>query len=143
MDNVEQIVCIIRNELADDYVGLWEIVWICQERAGESSAQLIKAMVLQVIEHLLTDANVVVGQYEGRNDGDIHFAVWHMSPSDIAKRILNEWECRGEEPNIGDICWFKLLSRQAIEIEPRQVAVAAQHKWLKRVFLRFKTLFRP
>ena len=87
-------------------------------RSAKLEAAQVRGLVLRVAAKLLQLENVVAGQFEalpGTEHKDWRFVVWNEDPEQVLKRIDEEWRSLGRPPNIGDICWFALIKRDAKE----------------------------
>jgi hypothetical protein len=90
-------------ECAEDFVGLWSIVWkVRSVRPGLAEA---REATLEIVRALLDPGQIVAGQMVEERG----FVRWHESPNDAVRRIRREWVALGREPNLGDIVWFVRL----------------------------------
>ncbi len=85
----------------DDYVGLWQFVWVLRHTGTPESVD-VREQVLESVRRLLE------GGYTqpGRLLDDGAFAPWSSAADDSVRRIDREWQALGRDPNIPDICWF-------------------------------------
>ena len=103
MDPVDEIANDLGRECAEDYVGLWTVPWHFRNVYHIEDEDLRREHSLKVIERLLTMPNIGVGQF--RSNEEV-FEFWELSRSASLKRISDEWDALGHEPNLGDIAWF-------------------------------------
>ena len=96
----------IRKEILveglDDYVGLWELPWILRRRKPESTDDEVRERALEILSPLLREGLIEAGAL--RDDGD--FLPWPCTPEEALARIDKEWRELGQDPNIGQVCWF-------------------------------------
>src|SRR5438067_12551700 len=91
----------VRRECAEDYVGLWWLPGTVLHHLPTASEADRKSLSLQIVEQLLADPNVVVGQFH-----EMEFQPWTNTAKEAYDRISKEWDALGKEPGLGDICWF-------------------------------------
>lgn len=104
MSDLEQIVKDFVLEAAKDEVGLWRVANVVRSDLGTVAEADVRAVSLNVIEELLNRGVEVIDYYEGRG-----WAKWpEQSTEAILARIEREWKDLGQNPNLGDICWFRL-----------------------------------
>jgi hypothetical protein len=103
---MEQVIEDFIREAGTDEVGLWRVAKVARYDFGKVAEVDVRATSLKVIEELLSRGVEIVDYYEGRG--------WVRWPGQGTKAILSridrEWMSLGRDPNIGDICWFKLPS---------------------------------
>jgi len=100
----------IRQELLTegrgDYVGLWEIAWILRRSQPSYTADEIREAALEVLGFLLCGGLMEPGILQ-ENGG---FLAWKCTPEKALARIDKEWRALGQDPNIGQVCWFSNTS---------------------------------
>ncbi|NHA16183.1 hypothetical protein [Thioalkalivibrio sp. XN279] len=100
----------IRQELLaegqDDYVGLWEVAWILRRSKSSHTGDEIREVALEVLGPLLCEGLMEPGTLQ-ENGG---FLAWTCTPERALARIDEEWRALGQEPNIGQVCWFSNTS---------------------------------
>ena len=96
----------VRQELLlegqDDYVGLWEIAWILRRSKPSYGADEIREVALEILKPLLGEGLMEPGLL--RENGGFH--AWTCTPEEALVRIDEEWRALGQDPNIGQVCWF-------------------------------------
>ena len=103
MDPIDEVVNDLGKECVEDYVGLWTVPWHFQNVYHIDDEALRREQSLKVIERLLAMPNIGVGQFLPNEEV---FEFWELSNFAALKRITDEWDTLGREPNIGDIAWF-------------------------------------
>lgn len=103
MTTLEQVREDVLAECADDYVGLWSILWQIRYRTGEAEAIVRRRQTLELVRSLLESGRVQAGF--PTPDGAA-FRPWTLSPAEAVARIAAEWDALDREPNIGEIVWF-------------------------------------
>jgi hypothetical protein len=103
MDPVKEVVNNLRVECHEDYVGLWTVPWHFQNVYNIADEPLRREQSFKVIECLLALPDIGVGQFRPNEEV---FEFWDIPTSDALKRISDEWDALGHEPNLGDIAWF-------------------------------------
>jgi hypothetical protein len=109
------VVDTLMREATDGEFGFWVVVDDLREggreggrEQGQDAAALEQA-ALMVVRELLR-RGLAVGSL--RSDGS--FSPWpDQDPARVADRIRREWRALGEDPSIGEICWFLPRERQA------------------------------
>jgi hypothetical protein len=100
----------IRQELLaegrDDYVGLWEFAWILRRSKPSCTDDEIREVALEVLGPLLSKGLMEPGALQ-ENGG---FLAWTCTPEEALARIDKEWRALGQDPNIGEVCWFSNTS---------------------------------
>ena len=96
-------------ECAEDYVGLWALAWEFRNADSKRDALEIRQKTIQLIKELLNDNLIKVGNFNVNEER--FFEVWELSPTEIIKRIENEWDALGREPSIGEIVWFTAMEK--------------------------------
>jgi hypothetical protein len=91
----------IRDECGRDYVGLWWLPGTILQHIPDSTEAERKQLSLEIVEALLADPKITVGQFRDRV-----FQPWSLQPAEAYNRISREWCDLGREPNLGEICWF-------------------------------------
>ncbi|WP_164928458.1 hypothetical protein [Gloeobacter violaceus] len=98
-------------ESCEDYVGLWSVVWHFHKLLKQHDSTKIRYQTLQIIEELLREGLIQAGSFS--SDGS--FVVWEIQPIEVIKRIENEWDALGRDPNLGEIAWFEATEKGALE----------------------------
>ena len=114
----------VLKESAEDYVGLWSIIWRIryelndQEYPPREEDQAdpveVRCMTLGLVQDLLQDGLVRVGfpTLDGRG-----FEPWSLEPGEVTYRINLEWDALGREPNIGEVVWFTTTEKGTKEVQ--------------------------
>lgn len=90
------------EECRVDHVGLWEVINAARYDLGASTPEDIQATTVRLVRGLL-GRGMHVGYPAPDGKG---FAPWNV-PADVAvRRIEQEWDALGREPNIGEVAWF-------------------------------------
>lgn len=92
-----------RNELDDDFVGLWELVIRVRNRVPELDDRQVQDAVLAIVEHGLRRHEAYAGL--GAAVGGLE-SVWPDPVDQIIERIRREWDALGRNPNPGEIVWL-------------------------------------
>ena len=93
----------IRDELADDYVGLWKIPrHLRRLLPGSRDSQILDLSIAVLVALIKLD--VQLGDIDGETGV---FLPWDQSAG--VDRVEAEWEALGRDPNIGDIAWLAYL----------------------------------
>jgi hypothetical protein len=107
MRDLTRVVEDFLHEAADDDVGLWRVVRVVRRDFGKVDEADVRAASLEVIKELLNRGVEIVDYYEGRG-----WAKWpEQTTNAVRDRIEREWTALGRDPNLGDICWFRLPRR--------------------------------
>jgi len=94
------------NELADDAVGLWQIIPAGREDFGLDGAELVD-FVRRHIHALLKKGALPV---KGIKEGDKYWTVQYQygaNSEEIVSNIIAEWLASGQDPDVDGI-WFAL-----------------------------------
>lgn len=102
MRDIEQIKTVLLTESSLDYVGLWEAITHVEHALKHTNPQTVREVTMQLIGELLHKGLIKAG---APNDTG-WFVAWQLSPEEAVKRIRDEWNALGHEPNLGDIVWF-------------------------------------
>lgn len=103
MDIPPQFLDEIIEEAKADEVGLWFIIAGVRDDLGVNQPALLKAITLQVVNHILTSGAVVAGYYKPHGAG---IEVLKLEPERVVSRIEEEWNQLGREPDIGESVVF-------------------------------------
>src|SRR5947209_13482420 len=103
MTTLEQVREDVLTECADDYFGLWSILWRVRNLTGEADPAVRRRQTLELVRSLLESGRVRAGFPTPDGAG---FRPWTLSPAEAVARIAAEWDALGREPNVGDIVWF-------------------------------------
>ena len=106
MVDLSQLIRSIRNELADDYIGLWTIVREVQQTATDPNE--VTELTISLVRELLKDPLVVAGDFVGGK-----FVRSSESSNELVTRIEAQWKALGRSPDIGEIVWFSLSNSGA------------------------------
>lgn len=90
----------IRDELRDDYVGLWKIPRHLRRLLPGSPDSQILDLSIAILVALIT-LDVQLGDIDGETGV---FVPWNQLAG--VDRVEAEWEALGRDPNIGDIAWL-------------------------------------
>ena len=92
-----------RKEGAQDWIGLWAIVWELRQSLPKAPAGEIRTLTVELVQQLLTEGFAVAGV-----ENEV-FVRWpDQTPASVARRILEAWRALGRDPDIGEIAWFSL-----------------------------------
>lgn len=116
MQNIEEIKNVLLNECSVDYVGLWEVISHVEYETKQSDPQTVRETVMVLITKLLREGLIKAGAPKDTGG----FVAWQLSPEETVKRIHDEWNALGREPDLGDIVWFTTT-------EAGDAQVAASH----------------
>jgi hypothetical protein len=100
----------VADECHEDVVGLWSVVWDVHHRMPKASERERRDIALRIISDLLTTNQIWAGHPTGDGRG---FIYWDVGPTDAMKRINDEWDRLGHEPNVGEVVWFTAKQKQA------------------------------
>ncbi|PSF35571.1 hypothetical protein C7H19_16325 [Aphanothece hegewaldii CCALA 016] len=95
-------------ECAEDYVGLWSIVWEFRNSGSETDVSEVRRKTIKLIEELLNDKLIEAGNFT--KDGN--FEVWKLPSTEIISQIKAEWDALGRYPSIGEIVWFVATEKE-------------------------------
>ncbi len=109
MSDIEAIAEEFRQELGEDYVGLWRFFRVAFERTGKRDPNDLQEVVLGIVASLFDAGGLSVGQFESKK-----FVEWNGTPDEIIARIRRECRSLGRAPNIGEICWFTVRSEETV-----------------------------
>lgn len=110
MRGLEQIVGDFVIEARRDTVGLWRIVNAVRHEFGEIEEDSVQPTSLKVVEGLLNHGAKVIDYYKERG-----WTTWPEEDTQtILARIKREWDALGQDPNLGDVCWFSLMKRDGL-----------------------------
>lgn len=96
-------------EAEEDNVGLWQLIKAIKEQLNVRDSAEIRRLTIDLVRRLMAS---------GMRAGDPPylpggFKVWpNQNVDDVVKRIQDEWDALGREPNIADIAWFSLGTRR-------------------------------
>ncbi len=98
----EQLIQSYEDSIADDYVGLWEVVIDAKHHVGMPSKMTAKERTIDLVRRMLSRG--FRPGYLAERGG---FKDWpEQNPEIIIRRIETEWDELGRDPTINDICWF-------------------------------------
>jgi len=106
-DRLEELWGPYRYELgvANDYVGLWELVRRVRKVLPALDDESVRATVLTMIERALERSEAEAGTWPRGADG---LEVVSREPTHaIIERIRREWSELGREPEPGDVVWLQ------------------------------------
>jgi hypothetical protein len=89
----------LMREAENDYVGIWEVFRLAH-RAGRDGKATVAIQALAMVEALLRDPEMLIGQFDGGE-----FRPWTGERSGWLQRIRAELEQLGREPDIGEVAW--------------------------------------
>jgi hypothetical protein len=75
----------VRRECAEDYVGLWWLPGTVRHHLPTASEADRKSFSLQIVEQLLADPSIVVGQFH-----EMQFQPWTSTAKEACDRISSE-----------------------------------------------------
>ncbi len=91
-------------ELADDYIGLWDIARLVAEELGVEDDAAVREGTMRLVEGMLLLGLIRPGL--ARDDGG--FDPWPTDPRASVLALNDRWN-RIERPlTLGDIAWFEL-----------------------------------
>ncbi len=90
------------DEGLDDYVGLWEVAWILRRRKPSYTDDEIHEAALEILGPLLRKGLMKPGALQEKGG----FRAWKLTAEESLARIDQEWRELGQDPNIGQVCWF-------------------------------------
>jgi hypothetical protein len=99
----------VAAECHDDVVGLWSVIWDVRSSLPNASEREARDVALRIVSDLLTSKQIWAGHPTSDGRG---FVYWNISPIDAIKRISDEWDRLGHEPNVGEIVWFTAKQKQ-------------------------------
>lgn len=98
----------ILAELADDYVGLWEVAWMVATELGSEDAAAVRENTMRLVEGMLLRGLIRPGL--AREDGG--FDPWPTGPEDFVLALKERWDAVGGRlPTLGEIAWFDSTPR--------------------------------
>lgn len=95
-----------RNELQDDYVGLWELVRKVRRRLPDLDDQQVQDAVLAMLDRGLRRREVRAGL--GAAVGGLE-SVWSNPVDQVIEQIRHEWNELGRDPAPGEVVWIDKL----------------------------------
>jgi hypothetical protein len=95
-------------EGAEDFLGLWEILWEVHHTLGVVGVAEARAKTIELIRGYLEEGLVIPGLPIG-NGPD--FAPMDLTPEEAIAAIESAWRELQREPVAGDICWFTTSDR--------------------------------
>jgi len=109
VEALDKICADILRESEYDYVGLWEITNAIERDLKPTSLKERRILTLQIIRCLLAGGLEAVN-LTASGPGCIPWQ--EQDVESILRRIDDEWNALGHEPDIGDIVWFNPRSKQ-------------------------------
>jgi hypothetical protein len=108
---VETVSRVIIASAGVDYVPFADIVWQLRDiiRGADNTVSYshLKSLAM-VVAKILLNSGLCVFQFEKDTQGQFVVVPWSsQQPESVESRILAEWDLLVEDPNPGDICWFK------------------------------------
>lgn len=96
----------ILEELADDYLGMWEVVGLVRDGLGSATgdASSVRESTMALLETMLMHGLVRPGLARGEGT----FDPWDSGPGPALMEIERRWDELGREPVLGEIAWFDL-----------------------------------
>lgn len=102
MKNLSEVRRELLLEGLTDYVGVWEVSWILRRLMPSRTTDEIRDTAMEVLDPLIREGLIEVGTL--REHGG--FLAWTCTAEQALVRIDEEWRSLGQDPNIGQICWF-------------------------------------
>lgn len=99
-----EIIAEILERGKDDWVDFAEVMSVVRSRTAVAEPAVI-ALSVEIIDDMLKQALIVVGDLQKRGDG-VAFSAWAGPPKQIVERIHKDLAALGHRPGIGDICWL-------------------------------------
>jgi hypothetical protein len=97
-------------ECAQDYVGLWSIIWSVNGGAwssGQIVSDDIRKKTLAIVSDLL-EARLIQAGFPTSGRG---FDSWDLPTKEALARIETQWDTLARTPNIGEVVWFTTTER--------------------------------
>ncbi len=103
MKSLDDILAGFKREAKEDWIGLWAIVWTLRRAHPKATADEIRELSIDLIQSMLESGFVAASV------SDKAYLRWPDQRSEmVVRRIENEWDALGREPDIGEIAWFGL-----------------------------------
>jgi len=103
MNPLDQIKRDFLAECAEDFVGLWSLLRTVNFTIPNLTPIEAQSITLRFLEDLLRAEAIVVLQISNSR-----LEAWNLPPASAIKRIKDEWDALGRDPDIGEIAWFTL-----------------------------------
>lgn len=97
----------ILAELADDYVGLWDVARMVTEEVGDEDLAAVRESTMRLVEGMLLLGLIRCGV--AKDDGG--FDPWPTGPEDPVQVLNERWDEIERVPTLGDIAWFDSTPR--------------------------------
>lgn len=117
MRDIEEIKNVLLTECSVDYVGLWEVMAHVEYGLKHSNPQEVRELTMKLVGELLHEGLIKAG--DPKDTGG--FVAWKLSPEETVKRIRDEWNALGREPNLGDIVWFTTTEAGDAQVTPSHI----------------------
>jgi hypothetical protein len=88
-----------------DYLDLWIITRNARRLLGDEDDEVIRRVVLDVLEELLTNGELVAGELFPPGE----FDPWPVDPSEAVARIRSGWDGLERPIQVGDVAWFRVI----------------------------------
>ena len=92
------------SEGRDDFLGLWEILWVVTETLGVDDDIAAKKQTLGIVWELLVEGHLQVGDVA---PGGASLTAWEVPVDEAIDRIAVAWNFLRREPRTGEIAWFE------------------------------------
>jgi hypothetical protein len=103
MTTADSIKFELLSEGMEDFLGLWEFLWIARESMGIQDPETAKEVALAMVREFIEEGLVIPGNpVEPGPD----FDPWNLSPDETMSRIEDRWKSLGHAPTTGEIAWF-------------------------------------
>ena len=90
----------IRQELNEDYVGLWALPWRIRRAWPSATNDQVQSCAESVLEALLA-TGATLGTLD---EASGTFSPWPQSTG--LRDVMRAWRALGRDPNIGEIAWL-------------------------------------
>jgi hypothetical protein len=103
MNPLDQIKQDFLAECADDFVGVWSLLRTVNFTIPNLTSIESQGITLRLLEDLLRAGTIIVLQISNSR-----LEAWNSPPASAVKRIKDEWDALGRDPDVGEIAWFTL-----------------------------------
>ena len=100
----------VLDECFEDVVGLWSVIWDVRNRMPNAGDREIRRIAMKIVGDLIASGQIWAGHPTSDGRG---FIYWDMAPGAVIKKISDEWDKLGREPNVGEVVWFTAKKKQA------------------------------
>jgi len=116
----EEYVEALLSDIENDYLGLWEVSHLLHG-PGVPTVAARRELGMNLVRDLVSQHGLIPGFL---TEGG--FVLWLIDPIDAVARIDREWRELGRDPNISEVCWFKVVSHRTATLTRDQSFIGRQ-----------------